>query len=261
MGHPRTGTERRRKAPAENDGPFEGGGAGQRAAGLSTAGLDRLCRHVAHDLRNGLAVLRTNVDYLEGLAPRDEAERAALGDLREVADRMEHGIDHLVYLVRYLSGTLTPSLQPISMDTWLRALVRRLEEAPGPAAGRIRLEAPEPARIWADPALLERALRDLVLTRLAHTAAPGPVELRFHRPPGWAELTVIDSGPPLSPAARASFLDPRAPLGEGRLPAREVEQGLVGPFCGAVVAAHGGQTRLEVVDGRNRFTLRLPQPG
>ena len=201
----------------------------------SREGERRFVADASHELRNPLAALRGNAEYLA----RHGADAEALADLRADADRLSRLVDELLVLAREDAAAVPD------------AEVRLDAIALAAANGRVRASAPDAVVVRGDAEALERALQNLVSNALAYGPADGPVDVSVTRNGGEVRLTVTDAGPGIPPdraeAATTRFWrgdDARAQPGSGL--------GLA--LVRATAERHGG--RLEI-DGP-RFSIVLP---
>jgi len=189
----------------------------------------------SHELRNPLAALRGNAEYLA----RHGADAEALADLREDAERLSRLVDDLLRLA-HEDATGLPD-EPVRLD----------ELALAAAGGRVTAHAPEPLEVRGDRPALERALANLVSNALRHGPAEGPVEVCAERRGPEAWLTVSDSGPgippELVPAATTRFW-------RGEAARSTPGSGLGLALARATAERHGGRL---AIDGA-RISLVLP---
>jgi two-component system, OmpR family, sensor kinase len=198
-------------------------------------GERRFIADASHELRNPLAALRGNAEYLA----RHGADQEALDDLREDAERLSRLVDELLALAREDAADLPQD--PVRLD----------ELALATAEGRVTAHADDPGLVRGDGPALERALQNLVENALRHGPADGPVDVSVTRRGDEVRLTVADAGPgipsDLVEAATTRFWrgeDARSHPGSGL--------GLA--LVRATAERHGG--RLEI--GGARFCIVLP---
>jgi signal transduction histidine kinase len=200
----------------------------------SREGERRFVADASHELRNPLAALRGNAEYLA----RHGADREALADLQADAERLSRLVDELLALAREDAAAVP--------DTEVRLDALALAAA----GGRVRAATPDPGLVRGDEQALERAVGNLIENALAHGPEDGPVEVTVTHAGDEVRLTVTDTGPGIPPgqveAATTRFWrgeDARARPGSGL--------GLA--LVRATAERHGG--RLEIAGPRIAIVL------
>jgi signal transduction histidine kinase len=204
----------------------------------------RFVADASHELRNPLAALRGNAEYLS----RHGADREALDDLREDAERLSGLVDELLALAREEAAELPD--EPVRLD----------ELAAAAAGGRVSARSQDAGLVRGDRQALERALANLIDNALRYGPADGPVQVSVERAGDLVRLTVADTGAGIPPehvaAATQRFWrgdDVRGRPGSGL--------GLA--LVRATAERHGG--RLEISGPRIAIVLpalrRLSRPG
>ena len=216
------------------------------------AGQKRFLGDAAHELCSPLARMQTALAILESREP--PGAEGYLADLREELDEMAALVHELLAFSRATHGR---SIQLEVTD--VRAVARRAWDREAPAGTPLTLDIPEPCEVRADPALLHRALANLIrnAVRYAGTTHPITVAARLDPDRTTVWISVSDEGPGVAeeeiPRLFEPFYRPE--------PSRSRELGGVGLGLAIVktcVDACGGS-----VDARNRqphgfeVTLRL----
>lgn len=225
-----------------------------RLSALVTAAR-RFTADAAHDLRTPLAVLRGEVD-LALRRERTPAEyRETLTRLRADLAGLSRLADDLLTLAR-LEGQgrdAGASAPPVPLSEVLALPLRTA--GPLAAARGHRLRADVPPGLWVsgDPALLSRALLNLLVNAVTHG---GHTHLTAERRGGWLCLRVRDDGPGVPPELRGDALFARFARG-----AASEGSGLGVAIAREVARVHGGAlTYVGPPDGPSTFTLTLPEP-
>lgn len=158
----------------------------------------RFLGDVAHELGSPLGRLLVAVELLEQRVPPDL--RAAVGDVREEVQLMAGLVNELLAFTR--AGLRPPDAarEPVALAPLVADVLPR-EDALDVAA-----EVPPDAVALGDPALLRRAIGNLVRNAKRYGAAP--VTLQVRRGEGTVTLRVEDAGPGVPPDALARLGEP-----------------------------------------------------
>lgn len=147
---------------------------------------------VGHDLRRPLAAATAAVTSL-----RSADVALSASDQRELLETAEVSLDALAELVtklldasRLQAGVLGVSLEAVALDELVLEALDELALAPG----RVRLELADTPAVVADPALLQRALVN-VLDNALRFSPTTPPTITTIEADGAVQLRVVDSGP------------------------------------------------------------------
>ena len=164
----------------------------------SLAEVDRvrtaLLNAVSHDLRTPLASAKAAVGTLRmsdlPLSEEDQAE--LLATTEESLDRLSGLVENLLDMSRLKAGALALAIQPIDIADAVSAAMTSL----GPAASQVIIRVPEDTPdVQADPALLERAIANLVQNAVRHSPPGAPPQITASAYGKTVEIRVIDYGP------------------------------------------------------------------
>ena len=212
-------------------------------------------QETSHELRNPLAVIRTNLDV--ALADPDASAddlREAAGVVARTVDRMTHVVDDLLRYARH--GAPQLDREPVDLADVVGEAV---EEFRAPAEARdLELESVAPSGLWVqgDRVALRQALANLVENACRLAPKGSRVRVAAGLDGGWAWMAVEDQGPGLAEEERDLVFHrfwrkatPEAPAGSG-LGLSIVRQ---------VAEGHGGEVRLASEEGRgSTFSIWLP---
>ncbi len=208
---------------------------------------------VGHDLRTPLAALRAAVEALEdGLVPGPHRYYSAM---RHDLDAMTALVDDLFLLARIESGHLR--FTPVAVD--LAELADEAVEALAPVARQrgigVRLVTPGKVHTMGGPALLSRALRNLLDNAIRHTPPASEVVVEVHEADG-ALVRVVDQGPGFPDDLRERLFDgyTRVDGAEGRTAGGT---GLGLTIAQRLIEAHRGRIWIEPGPG-GRVSFRVP---
>jgi len=164
----------------------------------SLAEVDRvrtaLLNAVSHDLRTPLASAKAAVGTLRmsdlPLSEEDQAE--LLATTEESLDRLSGLVENPLDMSRLQAGALALAIQPIDIADAVSAAMTSL----GPAASHVIIRVPEDTPdVQADPALLERAIANLVQNAVRHSPPGAPPQITASAYGETVEIRVIDCGP------------------------------------------------------------------
>ncbi len=215
----------------------------------------RFVREASHELRNPLAVMRTNLDVT--LADPD----ASVGDLRRTAqvvsrttDRLSHLVDDLLAHARH--GLPDRQWERVALDPVVEEIVA--EFAAIAAARTLGLEAAPGASlsVMGDRTALRQALANLVDNAVRLAPSGSVVRLASGAEGGWAFLSVADAGPGIAVQDHNGVL---APLHRDRDHDDARRSGLGLSIVRQIAERHGGRVALASEPGvGSTFVVWLP---
>ncbi len=235
------------------------------------ARIRRFSQDVAHELRTPVNRI-LNVAEIGLFEPDLGARvRADLESIRNDAGYLTRTIDGLLLLANSEQGQLQLAAQRLDAG----ALCRTLAEMYGPVCEeqglRLAVAADVPAEVVGEPALLLRAVANLIDNAIAHSPPGGLIRLAAApsvSPDGaWVEIEVADSGPGVSPADRERIferfvrVEPTS-TGGGRAGAAPAHKGrgLGLAIARGLLRAHRGELEFREPElGGARFVVRLPR--
>jgi signal transduction histidine kinase len=215
---------------------------------------------VVHDLRTPLFSLR---GYLEGLATglADTPEKAAryIRVSREKADALDRLVSDLFAYTRTEYLEEVPRPESIDLGDLLRRTVEGLQ--PQAEAKGVRLwlvPSEEAALVSGDPALLIRAIENVLDNAVRHTPIGGEIRVAWRRVRDQIAFTVTDTGLGIDPADLPHLFTPLY-RGEASRNRRTGGAGLGLAIARRLLRAHGGDlTAANVPNGGAAFTGSLP---
>jgi signal transduction histidine kinase len=210
----------------------------------------RFLTRALDEVKRPLGLLATSLDLALRRRPEVPELTAALRDAQHEADRIARLSARLVQL-----QTVAGAVQRAPLD--LAAVVRsawQLAQAPASQRGvTLALDAPGPAPVAGDAALLAQALDELLANALRASRFGGTVTLAVERRGEVVRATVRDEGPGIPPERRLACFEPLgrgpngwSPAGLGLALAREIARG------------HGGTLTLGEAERGAALVLELP---
>ncbi len=211
----------------------------------------------SHELRNPLAVIRTN---LEVTLSDPDADADDLRHTAEVVERSTERMGRLVddLLVYARKGTLALEREPVDVGVLISDAADEFA-APAEAAGQfVEREAPPGLWVLGDRLALRQALANLLANAVRLAPAGTAIRVRAGRQGPWVWMSVEDQGPGIAPEDHDRVFqrfwrgDPAASRAQGR-------SGLGLTIVRQTAEAHGGEVKLVSEPGHGAaFALWLP---
>ncbi len=214
-----------------------------------------LLRAVSHDLRTPLASIKASVT---SLLQRDvewspEAEAEFLATIDEESDRLDHLVANLLDMSRLQTGALRVALRPVVLRGGRAVGAGEPERTDGRRRGRRRRDRRR--RSQADPALLERAVANVIANAVSHSPPGARIRIEAGAIADRVDLRVVDHGPGIPTADRERVFEPFQRLGDG---ATGVGLGLA--VARGFVDAMGGELTIDDTPGGG-LTMVISLPG
>jgi signal transduction histidine kinase len=211
----------------------------------------------SHELRNPLAIIRTNVDVaLADPDPDPDDLRHTIEVVKRASDRMAHLVDDLLALARRQEPTLEH--EPVDLGA---AVAEASDDFVVPAAARDivldRAIAPG-VTVTGDRDALKRAVANLLENAVRLAPAGSRIRLATGSEGDRAWISVADEGPGIAPEDQERVFDRfwRADKARARV---DGGTGLGLAIVRQIVESHGGQVRLQSKVGvGSSFVIWLP---
>ena len=216
-----------------------------------------LARRLAHELKNPLFPLQITVENLLRAKEQNPAQFEEV--FRESASTLLAEIANLRAIIQRFSDFArmpAPELQPVQLNE-VAAHALKLLEPQFTAAGRAPIETkveldPELPVIQADPALIDRALQNLVLNAIDAMPSGGSLGVRTGHHDGVVTLAVSDTGSGLTREECERLFTPYYTT-------KQHGTGLGLAIVQSVVSDHHGKITVESEPGRgSTFRIELP---
>jgi two-component system sensor histidine kinase KdpD len=179
------------------------------ANGLRTA----LLAAVSHDLRTPLASIKAVVTGL--LEPDVRWSHADTTDflitIDEEADRLNKLVENLLDMSRLQTGALHLSYRDVGLDEIVPSALASLSRL----SHNVIIDVPETLpRVRVDPALVERAVANVIDNAIRHSPHTIPVRVEAGAVAGRVDLRIVDRGCGIPMAERSQLFRPFQRLGD-----------------------------------------------
>ena len=221
---------------------------------------DEFLATLAHELRNPLAALVSQVDLLR-MTGADAAARArSVAVMDRQTRQLTRLVNDLLDISRITQGHLSLQLQPQSVNRLLALASEASSDTVAAAGQRLQLHAlPEDVCVLGDEARLVQVLCNLLHNAVKFSPRDGEVTLRARAADGWVHVAVQDQGIGFAPEMTESIFEmfTQATPSPGR---RHDGLGIGLPLSRRLVQLHGGRL-LAASAGAGQgscFTVSLP---
>lgn len=216
-------------------------------------------RHVSHELKTPLTVLREGTELLaDGTAgPLTAQQRDIVALMQNNSALLQQMIEDLLNYQRALASVLNLELQPVDMAEVAKAVIESHRLAGSRRDVAITLQA-QPSPMYGDRDKLRVVLDNLLSNALKFSPDGGVVRVAVAPSGGTVQVDVIDQGPGVPVSDRTKIFDWFF-QGERKQSARVKGSGLGLSIAREFVQAHRGT--IEVLDGQEggaHFRVVLP---
>ena len=215
----------------------------------------RFIEDASHELRNPLAVIRTNLDV--ALSEPEDAEglRRAAEVARRTADRMSTTVDALMALAR--TSAQPDRRAPVDLAEVVAEVAQEYDAEASTRGVQLSWLAPSGLLVDGDRSALKRAQANLVSNALRVAPSGSAVHCRAGRAGGWLWLGVRDLGRGIAPDDQALVF--RRAWRDGAPTAEGEGQGLGLALVRQIAEAHGGTVSVASIPGQGAsFVVWLP---
>ncbi len=165
--------------------------------------------------------------------------------INDEADRLNTLVGNLLDMSRLQTGVFHLDVRPVGLDEVVYAALASLSHD----AAKVSVDVPETLpRVIADPALLERAVANLIDNALTWSPPDAALRVEAGRAGDRIDFRVVDRGPGIPQAQRQAVFRPFQRLGDGGAAGKDgVGLGLA--VAKGFVEAMGGELSLEDTPG------------
>jgi signal transduction histidine kinase len=233
--------------------------ARDRAQLATTDQLRRFTADAAHELRNPLSALQSDLE-ITLLQPRTPDELTATVRLAlKNTQRLVKISESLLTLSRSDSGGLITAVSPIDISDVLEEAHARWEGHATALGVHLSEQLDCEGVVDGDPLLLGRLFDNLLENALSNTPSGGSAKLSLAAaPPAACAISITDTGPGI-PAGLRPVIFERFSRGDASRSRKTGGAGLGLAICAAIVSAHKGTITLDDdYVGGTRIIVRLP---
>jgi two-component system sensor histidine kinase/response regulator len=217
---------------------------------------EELMQFIAHDLRNPLAVIRTNLGFLRTVATARPADRLeAIEDSERAVRRADGMIADLLTVARAERVTLELDQAPLGLSLHMHQIYGSYAAEAHWRSIEMEVDVSSSIQIFADAELLRRVFENILGNALRHTPKGGRIRAEATCRE-LVEIRLANSGPSIPPEERERVFE-KFWRAKGSSKGGMVGLGLY--FCRVVVEAHGGSIAVEQTEAWPAvFVIRLP---
>lgn len=198
----------------------------------------------AHDLRNPLSALHSNVSFLSSvLGSSDNDAREALDDVAASSDALGHITDNLELFALALEGAKPREMQELFVRELLREAAQKSRRFADSYRVRLEVDADSAGQLRgiANRDMLQRALSNLIRNAIQHAGESGQVSVAARREGPEIIVRVNDSGAPLAPEVREQAFSAQGQLSTKNVSGGRYSRGL-GLYAARIAARIAGSS-------------------
>src|SRR5688572_1221939 len=220
---------------------------------------NRFLRHLSHELKTPLTVLREGAELLhdEVGGPLSASQRRVVDIMRDNSVKLQRLIEELLDYQRALHAAASLQVRSISLEALVHDSLKPHELAAQAKGLRIAVDA-QAGTVEADPEKLRSVVDNLIGNAVKFTPAGGRVAVLARSTGEEALIDVIDSGPGVSAEERESIFDSFF-RGRAKASARVEGSGLGLAIAREFVEAHGGRISVLAEERGAHFRVALPR--
>lgn len=217
----------------------------------------RLVRDLSHELKTPIAVIKGYAEGLQyGVAQDAEQTARYCAVISAECDRMDAQIQQLLELSRLENEQMKPDLRLISVRTLFDSLSERFAREAEQKNVRLRFDAPETLRLFADEAMIGRAVENFVTNALRHTPDAGEIRVRAESAAGGTRICVYNTGSHLTPEQLERIWDV---FYTGDAADQPRGHGIGLAIVKSIALLHGGSVSAKNREDGVEFCLTLPR--
>ena len=220
--------------------------------------LKRYADDVAHELRTPLNRIQLEAEVALRNARTPEEYRNALGSALEECEHLNSMVKSMLFIARAESGRAVVHNQDFKLAERLEVIRAFFADSAEEAGIKLTLTCNPDLSLNADPALLQRAVSNLVANSIEHTPKGGEIKLSAAAEPEGVVIEIADTGGGIAPEHQPYVFDRffRADSARG---SEKDRVGLGLAIAKSIVDLHGGRIALTSASEQGtRFLLHFP---
>lgn len=230
----------------------------KREKALAEEKKQRLLLELSHDLRTPVSTIKGCASALsENLVPEGEQERY-YQIISDKADRVTALSEDMFAMLKIEDGNSPIQTKTIDLNEFLRRFAASYYSEIESKHLQFDLDLPEETMVQnADPALLSRAIGNLLENAMKYNLTGKKIILSAQDEVDKITIAVLDDGQPISKQERTTLFEPFMRVDKARKSNEGSGLGLA--ISKAIAEKHGGTMRYEYILGYNCFRLDLPK--
>lgn len=195
---------------------------------------------VVHDLRNPLSSILFGLDILKTAEYPPEKQQTKLSQIYGSAQSLQVLIDDLLKIALLESGKICLNCTEVDMVALVQSAMSNFEAIAAQKKQALISHLPDvpQKRVYADAAIMHRALDNLISNAIKFSPRQGEITVKVEFPPsGHCQIQVIDAGPGVPENLQQRIFEKYE---VGTLMPDVAQIGLGLAFCKMVIEAHGG---------------------
>jgi signal transduction histidine kinase len=228
---------------------------------LDSVTFGELLGLLAHDLRNPLSALHSNLGFLTSIVRDDSDAVEAVSDGLVSCEGLAHIIDNIDLLGQAMRGAHYGERARVDVGMLIAEVVAAaLPMAESHNVSVVVSPVSDDAATEGSRDLLGRALANLLRNSIQHSPGGASVRISIRRDDAGLAVLLEDTGVSLPEAIRATVFTPQGQIGAKSAPAGRYSRGL--GLLSASLAAQAARATVHVVPAPrgsgNAFELRFP---
>lgn len=215
--------------------------------------------NASHELKTPLTIMHSTLEQTITRANATEAEREGAVLLLEEVQRLSAIVGQLSFLARADAGLMPLTHEPIALHDLVKDLAEEIAILATSADLSVNLSTCDSITVLGDRMRLRQLLLNLGDNAVKYNEPGGSIELTLRRKGGEADLSIVNTGSPLSADLCTRVFD-RFFRGDPAHNSTIEGSGLGLSIAKSIVSAHRGRIDYEVLpNGRTRVSVTLPE--